>query len=128
MNAVTAADAAGEVWDVVVVGTGVGGAALGYALAQAGRRVLFCERGLGSLPAGTAIVGDYPELLLPGARPPTRYDAELLLRSGRFPDELTDATNRRAVAFVPFVGCGAGGSSALYGMALERFLPSDFEP
>ena len=35
-----------SIWDAVVVGTGMGGATFGYALAKAGRRVLFVERGL----------------------------------------------------------------------------------
>ena len=33
-------------WDVVVVGTGMGGATAGYELARLGRRVLFIEKGL----------------------------------------------------------------------------------
>ena len=32
------------------------------------------------------------------------------------------------LGFVPFVGAGTGGSSALYGMALERLFPADLEP
>ena len=31
-------------------------------------------------------------------------------------------------SFIPFVGAGAGGSSALFGTALERFFPGDFTP
>ena len=30
--------------------------------------------------------------------------------------------------FIPFLGSGTGGSSALYGMVLERFFPQDFTP
>ncbi|MGO9384240.1 MAG: FAD-binding protein, partial [Mycobacterium sp.] len=32
-------------WDVIVVGTGMGGGMLGYRLARSGRRVLFVEKG-----------------------------------------------------------------------------------
>ena len=39
------ADLITQRWDVIVVGTGIGGATLGYALAKAGKRVLFCEKG-----------------------------------------------------------------------------------
>ncbi len=33
-------------WDVVVMGTGMGGGTLGRALAEAGKRVLFIEKAL----------------------------------------------------------------------------------
>jgi flavin-dependent dehydrogenase len=33
-------------WDVVVVGTGIGGSTVGYAVAQRGLKVLFLEKGL----------------------------------------------------------------------------------
>ena len=34
-----------RLWDTIVVGTGIGGATIGHALARAGREVLFCEAG-----------------------------------------------------------------------------------
>ena len=30
-------------WDAIIVGTGMGGGTMGYALARAGWKVLFCE-------------------------------------------------------------------------------------
>src|SRR5882724_6222466 len=39
-------DPAAIEWDVVVIGTGMGGSTAGYALARLGRRVLFIEKGL----------------------------------------------------------------------------------
>ena len=38
--------AAGSEWDVIVIGTGIGGATTGRALAEAGQKVLFLEKGL----------------------------------------------------------------------------------
>src|SRR5262249_7366430 len=38
------------VWDVIVVGTGMGGGMLGYSLAKSGRTVLFVEKGRSTLP------------------------------------------------------------------------------
>lgn len=43
-GAVTAREAERIEWDVIVVGTGMGGGMLGYRLAQSGRRVLFVEK------------------------------------------------------------------------------------
>ncbi|WP_238159372.1 hypothetical protein [Mycobacterium sp. MFM001] len=46
----TAREAERVVWDVIVVGTGMGGGMLGYSLAPSGRRVLFGEKARSTLP------------------------------------------------------------------------------
>jgi choline dehydrogenase-like flavoprotein len=116
-------------WDVIVVGTGMGGGTLGYSLARAGRRVLFVEKGRSTLPGvpGT-IRAAMPELAEPKAyrSAGTYYDA--LARAGRTTDEITDTSRRIRRRFVPFIGSGTGGSSALYGMVCERFFARDFTP
>lgn len=109
-------------WDVVVVGTGMGGATLGHALSRAGWRVLFCEMGRSSLPGDPALRDVYPE-----TRSSTSDETELLHSAGRYTKVLEDQSGKRLKHFVPFIGAGTGGSSALYGMILERFFPSDFE-
>src|SRR6185437_564936 len=45
MRDLTTASVPRDGWDAIVVGTGIGGATLGHALASAGWRVLFCEKG-----------------------------------------------------------------------------------
>jgi choline dehydrogenase-like flavoprotein len=119
-----AAAYAEPVWDVIVVGTGVGGATAGYALAKAGKRVLFCERGAvgGGEPSPHA--GRYPEQDVAGDASSDR----LLGAAGRFAGEIFDQSTGRMRRFVPFIGSAVGGSSALYGMALERFQAADFMP
>ena len=121
-------DAAAQHWDVIVIGTGVGGGTFGYAMAKKGRRVLFCERGSAHL-GNSALTGAYPEELIPGAiagSDPGQIN--LLRRAGRDTDLVDDCTTARSRRFMPFIGSGIGGSSALYGMAMERFFPCDFEP
>jgi choline dehydrogenase-like flavoprotein len=54
------------------------------------------------------------------------YDA--LARAGRSTDEIEDISGRFSKRFVPFIGGGTGGSSALYGMVCERFFVRDFTP
>jgi choline dehydrogenase-like flavoprotein len=115
-------------WDVIVIGTGMGGATLGYALAKAGKSVLFCEQGRSHLNAGDALRGSYPELTFPEPSVPKAEHREILARAGRYADEIEDRSSQRTRQFIPFIGAGSGGSSALYGMALERFLPEDFRP
>jgi choline dehydrogenase-like flavoprotein len=118
------------VWDAVVVGSGMGGGTFGYALARAGRRVLFIERGHSHLAgdANRAIVGQYPEqtLDIPGSTVDVHLDA--LARAGRSRDLIEDVSRGRPRAFTPFIGSGTGGSSALYGMVCERLFPADFSP
>jgi choline dehydrogenase-like flavoprotein len=115
-------------WDVIVIGTGVGGATLGYALAEAGKSVLFCEQGRSHLHADVALLGSYPESVFPKPSVPKVRHRDLLERAGRYGDEVEDRSGPRSRRFIPFIGAGTGGSSALYGMALERFLPEDFRP
>lgn len=115
---------AAECWDAVVVGTGVGGGTLGLALAANGWSVLFCEIGRSRGPGELA--GDYAEQLAAGPGPTDALDA--LQRAGRWRGPIDDRSAQSSQHFVPFIGCGAGGSSALYGMAMERLFPADFLP
>lgn len=119
----TPANAAKRRWEFVIIGTGMGGATLGWALAKAGRSVLFLERGL-NLLADARRAGNYAEMF---AHP---HDAreDLLIQAGRWNEPLLDVTGRKPREFIPFIGMGSGGSTALYGAALERFFPQDFEP
>jgi choline dehydrogenase-like flavoprotein len=111
-------------WDCLVIGTGIGGATLGSAIAKAGHSVLFLEKGRAPFLHADTLRGAYPESRFPHLEPASARYATLLGRAGRCYDEVRDG--RRS--FVPLIGCGTGGSSALYGMAMERFLPADFEP
>jgi choline dehydrogenase-like flavoprotein len=107
----------GEIWDVVVVGTGMGGATCGYELARAGKSVLFLERGF----VRDALEGvdlSEREQLAPDAR----------LRLGMWPEAITRNPSGEAVKGLPPLGCGSGGGSARYGAVLDRLFPEDFEP
>ncbi len=125
----TAREAERVLWDVVVVGTGMGGGMLGYQLARSGRKVLFVEKGRSTLPGTPGTIrAAVPELAEPRAyrSAETYYDA--LARAGRCTDEIEDISGRFPKRFVPFIGSGTGGSSALYGMVCERFFAGDFTP
>lgn len=118
-------------WDAIVIGTGMGGATLGYALAKRGKRVLFCERGRMTLLSSDGLKGEYPEQQQAGSRRGDVLEAEaaaLLASAGRSVDEVLDVSNSRPHRFVPFIGSGTGGSTGLYGMSLERFAAADFSP
>lgn len=111
-------------WDYLVIGTGIGGATTGHALASAGKRVLFLEKGRAPSLHADTLTGSYPESDFSGDDPAAPGNAALLTRAGRCTDEVAVGKHR----FVPLIGCGVGGSSALYGMAMERLFPADFEP
>ncbi len=64
----SAREAERVVWDVIVVGTGMGGGMLGYSLARSGRRVLFVEKGRSTLPGTPGTIrAAMPELAEPRA-------------------------------------------------------------
>jgi choline dehydrogenase-like flavoprotein len=120
-------EVANKTWEAIVVGTGMGGATVGYALAKAGMSVLFCEHGQVSWAPG-AIRGRYPEASFAPMSAPQPEHSPLLAAAGRAWNVIDDNSLPRLRSYIPFVGAGAGGSSALYGMALERFFPADFTP
>ena len=70
-------------WDAIIVGAGMGGATLGYALARAGKRVLFCEKGRSHLSAD-ALSGDFAEAFFERPAAPSARHADLLARAGRW--------------------------------------------
>jgi choline dehydrogenase-like flavoprotein len=108
----SAPDPASVLWDVVVVGTGMGGATAGYELARLGRRVLFLEKGL---PRGTPAAAGEDE-------------AAARLRDGPLPPPQRGRTSFGDAEFHAPLGCGVGGTTTLYAAALERFTPADFRP
>ena len=115
-------------WDVIIVGTGMGGATLGYALAKAGKRVLFCEKGMDRATTPNSIRGQYAEMLFPRNEASAECHRDVLARAGRWADQIEDISTQRIRRYLPFIGAGSGGSSSLYGMALERFYADDFSP
>jgi len=123
-----AQDAMREFWDVIVVGTGVGGATLGHALARKGHKVLFCEKGWSDFDSEHALTGDYAEQFLPSAGAHYARHIPVLASAGRHWEEIDDRSHLFPHHFTPFIGSGTGGSSALFGMAMERFFPCDFSP
>ncbi|WP_244168586.1 GMC oxidoreductase [Mycobacterium malmoense] len=125
----TADEAERGVWDVIVVGTGMGGGTLGYSLASSGRRVLFVEKGRSTLPGAPGTIrASMPEVAEPLACRSAESLYDVLARAGRSTDEVEDISGRSPRRFVPFLGSGTGGSSSLYGMVCERFFAQDFTP
>lgn len=114
-------------WDVIIIGTGMGGATIGYTLAAGGKNVLFLEMGKASkaqnLPAS------FIETVFPEAATPGPEHQEILKNAGRYPYQLRDVTRpKKPRDFIPLIGSGLGGSTMLYGMVLERFPPTAFTP
>jgi choline dehydrogenase-like flavoprotein len=96
-------------YDVIIVGSGAGGSAAAYHLAQSGRRVLLLEKGL-PLPADGSTL-----------------DPDQVLRHGRFlSDEVWQARDGRR--FAPEEHFNLGGKTRWYGAALLRFAPHEFAP
>ncbi len=97
-----------ERYDVIVIGTGAGGGTLAHTLAPSGLRILLLER------------GDF----LP--RETQNWDPQPVFLDGRYISEDTwlDADGK---PFQPQVHYFVGGATKLYGAALYRLRPQDFE-
>lgn len=95
-------------FDAVVVGSGAGGGTAAAELARGGLRVLLVERGA---RFADAVAG--------------QDERRMLIERAACDDRIIELNGRPAR---PIVGGGLGGSTSLFGAALLRPGPSDFEP
>jgi choline dehydrogenase-like flavoprotein len=100
-------------WDVIIMGSGMGGCSAAYQLSQYDRKVLVVEKGLASFSDFKGVSSD-------------EEDPQELLESCRWPTKLTAIVDNKKSQFWAPLGCGAGGSSSLYAGALQRLEPLDF--
>lgn len=104
-------------WDYIIIGTGIGGASFGLRMAQAGKRVLFLEKGV--LPTVKGLFAEQ--------HPNFQFEAKNVLKNaGRCSEPVQDLSSTKKKQFIPFIGSGVGGSSQLYGMVFERFSEREF--
>ena len=114
--ATTAVDAAtAKTWDVIVIGTGMGGGSAGRALAEAGLSVLFVEKG----PAGYRAERNH---LLSESPDPVARQVR-----GCWPGQVAARINGMESRFFAPIGSGVGGSSVFYAATLERPEPHDLD-
>ena len=102
-------------WDVVVIGTGMGGGTLGRALAERGLSVLFVEKG----PAGYR-AEETP--LDAGITDPVARQLR-----GFWPGQVAATVDGVESRFFAPLGSGLGGSSVFYAATLERPEPHDLD-
>jgi choline dehydrogenase-like flavoprotein len=102
-------------WDVIVIGTGIGGGVIGRRLAEGGAKVLFLEKG----PRGKRVEQTplNPEI----------WDEVARLARGYWPKPMQVTLNGRESTFHGPVGAGVGGASAFYAATLERPEPHDLD-
>ncbi len=95
-------------YDVIIIGTGAGGGTLAHTLAPSGHRILLLER------------GDF----LP--REMDNWNPDAVFVDGKYisPDTWYDSAG---TAFQPQVHYFVGGATKLYGAALYRLRPQDFQ-
>ena len=96
-----------ECYDCIIIGSGAGGSAAAYRLAQDGRRVLLLEKG--------------PELPRDGST----LDVNKVIRQGLFKSQEL-WFDKDGVTFAPEEYFNLGGKTKWYGAALVRFEPHEF--
>ncbi len=97
-----------EHYDVIVIGSGPGGASVAHRLAPTGKRILILERG-GYLP-----------------REEANWSAQSVFVDARY--QATETwTNARGDTFSPALHYYVGGNSKVYGAALLRLRERDFD-
>ncbi|MCM2277922.1 MAG: GMC family oxidoreductase [Oligoflexia bacterium] len=102
-------------FDAIVVGTGMGGGAAGYLLSQAGLKVLFLERGTAPDRIEASLTESYAEKSIHALKLDRIKTYEKTARA-------TYSVN----GWIPVLGAGLGGSSAVYGAVLLRLQPHEF--
>lgn len=102
-----------RVWDVIIIGTGIGGGTIGRALAERGQSVLFVEQG----PDGPRAE---QTALNPGLADPVARSVR-----GLWPNPVTALIDGQNREFFAPLGSGVGGSSVFYAATLERPAPHD---
>ena len=102
-------------WDVIVIGTGMGGGTIGRALAERGQSVLFVEQG----PDGPRAE---QTALNPGLTDPVARAVR-----GFWPDPVSALIDGQPRQFFAPLGFGVGGSSVFYAATLERPAPHDLD-
>ena len=107
-SAAGGAPAPSDHYDVVVIGSGPGGATAAAKLAETGKAVLLLER------------GDY----LPRER--DNWSSEAVFGAGKYTADET-FTDLYDNAFHPEMHYVVGGNSKVYGAALFRLAPHDFD-
>lgn len=108
-------DAENRIWDVIVIGAGMGGGLVGRRLAEKGHRVLFVEKGpRGHRHEGQGLADDVTD---PAAR----------LVRGYWPVPVRAVVEGQTLNFYAPIGAGVGGSSVFYAGSLERPERHDLE-
>ncbi len=96
-------------YDIIIIGTGMGGGALAYALRNSGARILLIER------------GDY----LP--QEPQNWQVSAVFGENRYKPAETWIDASTGGRFKPGVHYYVGGNTKVYGAALPRFRQADFD-
>jgi choline dehydrogenase-like flavoprotein len=94
-------------YDIIIIGTGSGGATIAKKLAASGKKILILERG-GFIP-----------------KEKQNWDPHEVVTLGRYrPKE--NWYDKEDKPFLPYIHYNVGGNSKMYGAALFRFRESDF--
>jgi choline dehydrogenase-like flavoprotein len=103
-----------KVWDVIVIGAGMGGGTLASDLVKSGIEVLLLDKGAANFDRIDSVTDD-----------PIIPEEQLI--SGKFPTLIRATIDNSTTDILAPMGCGMGGSTLVYAAALQRLDKSDFE-
>jgi choline dehydrogenase-like flavoprotein len=102
-------------WDVVVIGSGVGGGLVARRLTELGLSVLVIEKGRDLGDTGSEMA------------PPASWTRSDRLEDGCWPEPLVGHLDGRKVELEAVIGAAVGGTSLRYAATLERPEPHDLD-
>jgi choline dehydrogenase-like flavoprotein len=102
-------------WDVIVIGSGVGGGLVSRRLTELGLRVLIIEKGRNFGDTASA------PLSSSSSTPSARLD------DGWWPQPIVGQVGKRTMELENVIGAGVGGTSLRYAATLERPEPADLD-
>ncbi|MTH76539.1 glucose-methanol-choline oxidoreductase [Paracoccus aestuariivivens] len=102
------AEIATMTWDVIVIGTGIGGGSVGRRLTELGLKVLFLEKG-----------PDLGDAKVPGLAI-DQTDPESRMAVGAWPKQISARLDGKWCEIDGMIGSNVGGTSAFYAATLER--------
>lgn len=115
-------------YDIIIVGAGMGGCAVAYVLADLGLRILILEKGLPQSDWDQKYSNDYAEKFVESVEEQNyARNSQKNLKHREDVYSKAARSTYKVNSWIPVLGAGEGGGTAVYGAVLLRYPPFDFK-